>query len=140
MRTVTESLKKVFFPSEKRRGKGSRALRITLRTVHLLSFSVLYGGHWFGLPKTELVPWLWWTVLSGVGLIAVELWSGFDWIFQLSCALVCVKLCVLLLVPVFWGHRTALLTVVIVIGSVGSHMPGSLRHYYLFRERRQSPL
>ena len=132
MGAAAESLKRILFPPEKRRWKGSRALRVALRTVHLLSFSVLFGGHWFGLPKTELLPWLYWAVFSGAGLIAVELWTGFDWIFQLSCAFVCVKVLILLLIPMFWPHRAALMAAVIVIGSVGSHMSGQLRHFYLF--------
>ena len=129
------NLKKIFFPPEKRQLKGSRALRIALRTVHLLSFSVLFGGHWFGLPQAELVYWLHWAFFSGAGLIALELWAGFDWILQLAGSLVLVKLVILLLVPVFWDIRVALLATVMVIGSVGSHMPASLRHYHLFPAR-----
>ena len=135
MEFTAETLKRILFPLEKRRWKGSRALRVALRTVHLLSFSVLFGGHWFGLPQAELVPWLRWTIFSGAGLIAIELWTGFDWIFQLACAFVAVKIVLLLLIPVFWAHRVALMAVVIVIGSVGSHMPGPLRHFCLFPVR-----
>jgi len=109
-----------------------------MRTLHLLGFSVLFGGHWFGLPPAELAPWLRWTVLSGAGLIAVELWEGFDWLFQLACGLVFLKILILLLVPVFWSHRAVLLTAVMIIGSVGSHMPAPLRHFYLLPVRINS--
>ncbi|HAH32274.1 MAG TPA: hypothetical protein DCL44_08175 [Elusimicrobia bacterium] len=107
-------------------------MRIALRTVHLLSFSVLFGGHWFGLPRAELMPWLNWAVFSGVGLIALELWGSFDWAFQLAGSFVLAKLVLLALVPAFWDRRVTLLVAVMIIGSVGSHMPGSLRHFYLF--------
>ena len=129
------NLEKILFPAEKRKWKGSRALRITLRTVHLLSFSVLFGGHWFGLARAELMPWLYWTIFSGAGLIAFELWAGFDWVLQLAGGLVLAKLVVLVLVPVFWERRVALLAAVMVIGSVGSHMPASLRHFQWFPSR-----
>lgn len=120
--------KEILFPAEKRRWRGERAARIGLRTVHLLSFSVLFGGHVLGLPRAELSAWLHWTVLSGAGLMTLELWGGFDWILQLAGGLTLVKLAILGLTPVFWGYRIALLTIVVVIGSVGSHMPAALRH------------
>jgi len=127
-----ESLGKILFPAEKRRWKGSRAARIALRTAHLLSFSVLFGGHWFGLPRAELLPWLYWSIFSGVGLIALELWGSFAWTLQLAGVLVLVKLIILLLVPLFWEQRVALLAAVMIIGSAGSHMPAGLRHFRLF--------
>lgn len=110
-------------------------MRITLRTVHLLSFSVLFGGHWFGLPRAELMPCLYWAIFSGAGLIALELWAGFDWAFQLAGGMVLVKLVILALVPVFWERRVGMLAAVMVIGSVGSHMPASLRHFHFFPAR-----
>lgn len=127
-----KKLVEILFPPEKRRFRGSRALRIALRTAHLLSFSILFGGHWFGLPGAELIPWLHWTVFSGAGLIALELWGGFDWALRLAGALVFAKLILLALVPVFWESRGVLLAAVMVIGSVGSHMPASLRHLTLY--------
>ena len=130
-----ESLKKVLFPPEKRQWRGSRGVRIALRTAHLLSFSVLFGGHWFGLPRVELMPWLYWAIFSGAGLIALELWAGFDWALQLAGCLVLLKLVILALVPVFWEWRVALLAAVMVIGSVGSHMPASLRHFPIFAQK-----
>lgn len=126
-------------PAEERR-RGNRALRVVLRTVHLLGFSVLFGGHWFGLPRAELVPWLYCTVLSGAGLAALELRAGFDWVLQLAGGLVLAKLVLLALVPAFWELRVALLAAVMVLGSVGSHMPAALRHYYWFRSGSDSVL
>ena len=39
-------------------------------------------------------------------------------------------LAVLLFIPAFWEERVALLVLAMVIGSAGSHMPGTLRHFY----------
>jgi len=119
---------------EKRHSGVNRGIRIALRTAHILGFSILFGGHWFDLPREELVLWLYWTTFSGAGLMALDLRGGFSWILQLAGGLVLAKLLVLCLVPLFWEQRLALLTVVIIIGSVGSHMPGSLRHLYIFPE------
>jgi len=136
MKPVGNDLKGILFPLEKRKWRGSRAARITLRTIHLLSFSVLFGGHWFGLPRTELAVWLYLTVFTGAGLMTLELYSSFDWILQLAGTLVLLKLAILILTPVFWEHRIALLTIVMIIGSVGSHMPAALRHFYLLPFRQ----
>ena len=120
--------KEILFPPEKRQLRGGRAARIALRTVHLLCLSALFGGHLFGIPRAELAVWLHWTVFSGAGLIALELYGSFDWLLQVAGALVLVKLLILGLTPLFWEQRIALLTIVMVIGSVGSHMPSALRH------------
>jgi len=112
-------------------------LRIALRTVHILGFSVLLGGHWFNMPREALLPWLYWTIFSGAGLMGLELRAGFDWVLQLGGSMVLFKLAVLCLIPFFWDQRLALLLAVMVIGSVGSHMPGSLRHFPLFPVRKR---
>ena len=123
---------------EKRRSGGNRALRIALLTVHILGFSILLGGHWFNVPREALLPWLYCTVFSGAGLLGLELRTGFDWVLQLGGSMVLAKLVVLGLTPLFWEQRLALLLVVMVIGSIGSHMPGALRHFPLFHVRKRS--
>ncbi len=110
--------------------KKGRGLRILLRTLHIIGFSVLVGGHWFGVPRAGLEPWLYFSVLSGAGLMLLELRGGPDWFLQLAGGLTLLKLLVLALVPVFREHSGALLLLAVVIGSAGSHMPASLRHLY----------
>jgi hypothetical protein len=134
-----EQPENILFPPEKRRFKGGRFARITLRTLHLLSFSILFGGHVFGLPRAELSLWLYWTVLSGACLMALELWPGFDWLLQGAGCLVLVKLVILAFIPAVWEYRIALLTLVMIIGSIGSHMPSSLRHSRVLPLRRNPP-
>lgn len=129
----------IILPPEKRQPGWNRALRIALRTVHIMGFSVLFGGHWFNLPRETLTPWLYWTIFSGAGLMGLDLLAGFDWILQLAGSMTVAKLLLLCLIPFFWDHRLALLALVMVVGSVGSHMPGSLRHFYLFPVRK-SPM
>jgi hypothetical protein len=65
MTLIKKNLAAILFPPEKRRLKWGRAVRIALRTIHILAFSALFGGHWFGAPAAELLPWLYWTALSG---------------------------------------------------------------------------
>jgi len=128
---------KIVFPAEKR--PSGRALRIALRTVHILTFSILLGGYWFGVPRAELLHWLRWSVLSGAALMAVELRAGFDWLLQLAGGLTLAKLVLLGLIPVFPGQTRFLLLLAVVIGSVGSHLPSSLRHYRIIGPRQIEP-
>ncbi len=125
-------------PSEKRPLKGGRALRVTLRTAHIISFAVLFGGHWFGVPKAELLPWLYWSVFTGAGLMALELWGGLDWLLQLAGGFTLLKVALLCLVPVFPEQARILLLLAAAIGSVGSHMSAKLRHFNYVRFRKTS--
>ncbi|HBB68128.1 MAG TPA: hypothetical protein DCZ93_12725, partial [Elusimicrobia bacterium] len=94
-----------------------------------------FGGIWFGVPQAELMPWLRWSVLTGVGLMFLELRKGLDWFLQLAGGLTLVKLALLFLVPVFPDYNRFLLLLVISISSIGSHMPARLRHFnYIKRQ------
>ena len=124
------------FPEEKRR--SNRSLRVILRTLHIISFSVLFGGHWFEVPLPELLPWLYGSAFTGAGLMAYEAWAGPAWLAQLAGGFTLIKLALLCLVPVFPDYAPFLLLLVVAIASVGSHMPGFLRHYnYLERSPGQ---
>jgi len=122
---------------ENSKTKKSRALRVALRTVHIFSFSVLLGGHWFGIPRTELLPSLYWSVFSGTALMAFEARRGFEWFFKLAGGLTILKLGILSMVPVFWEHSRILLVLAVIIGSAGSHMNSSLRHLDLLPSRKK---
>lgn len=129
---------KAVFPGEKRPLKGGRRLRVTLRTAHIISFAVLFGGHWFGVPKAELLPWLYGSVFTGVGLLALEAWSDLNWFVQLAGGFTLVKLALLCLVPAFPEYTRALLLLAVAVGSVGSHMSARLRHFNYIRFRETS--
>jgi len=118
---------KTVFPDEKR--PSGRFFRVLLRTLHIISFSVFFGGIWFGVPQAELMTWLRWSVLTGAGLMVLELRKGLDWFVQLAGGLTLVKLALLFLVPVFPDYNRFLLLLAVSISSVGSHMPGQLRHF-----------
>lgn len=124
------------FPDSPRSLPGARAISIALRTSHLAAFGLLLGGHAFAADAGALLPYLSATILSGLGLVALEVYAvGFYWLFLGKGIVVLVKLALLLLVPVFWDARVALLLLVVVIASVGSHMPARYRHYSLLHRR-----
>jgi len=59
----------------------------------------------------------------------VELYGSCIWLVQGRGLLTFAKLALLALVPMFWAQRVWLLLAVVIIGSVGSHMPGLFRYY-----------
>ncbi len=131
-----ESFYRWFFPERMRFLPGARALSIALRTLHLVAFGVLLGGHTFAVDPEKLLLSLYLTILSGLGLIALEIYAvGLYWLVLGKGIMVLLKLALLLLIPFFWEARAPLLLLVVVIASVGSHMPARYRHYS-FLERR----
>jgi len=124
------------FPAEPRRLPGTRAISVVLRTLHLAAFGLLLGGHAFSVEAERLVAFLSLTVLSGLGLVALEIYAlGLYWFVLGKGIMVSVKLGLLLLIPFFWEARVILLLLVVCIASVGSHMPARFRHYSLAHNR-----
>jgi len=112
---------------------NARAWSILFRTLHLLAISILVGGHAFNAPADRLLPMLYLAIASGAGMAFIEAYPNWRALFQGWGILLFVKLALICAVPFAWSHRFAILVAVLVIGSVGSHMPKRLRHsWYLF--------
>lgn len=115
---------------------GPRGISVALRTLHLASFGILLGGHAFAIEADRLIPTFYLTLASGIGLMGVEVYmNGLQWFFLGKGASVLLKMAILLAVPLFWGHRVILLLLVVVVASVGSHMPSRYRHYSFLHGR-----
>lgn len=110
-------------------------LNILFRTAHIGVTSVLFGGHVFDVAKSELYTWLWLSILTGGILVAIEAYPRWRWFYQGRGAVVIAKMLLLCLIPWLWGYRVPILVVVIVIASVGSHMPARFRYYSFLHGR-----
>lgn len=113
----------------------ARACNISLRTAHLAVSGVLTGGHVFDIPRERLLPWLCATIVTGWILVLIEAFPRLRWCYQGRGLCVWLKLILLSLIPGFWDCRVSILFVVIVIASVGSHMPGRFRYYSVIHRR-----
>ncbi|NOX55800.1 MAG: hypothetical protein GXP27_15440 [Planctomycetes bacterium] len=111
-----------------------RAWNIAFRTIHIGVAGILCGGHVFNVPASRLHLWLWLTLASGAGLILVEAMSRPHWLLQARAAFVLLKLVLLLLIVPLWTARLWLLAMVIILASVGSHMPARFRYYSPFQQ------
>jgi hypothetical protein len=125
----------LLFPDPPRRVPGERAINIALRTAHLMTFGILLGGHVFDVAPQRLIPYLYLTIASGAGLIALELYRSCRWVYLLKGVLVGLKLILLVAAGVWWDQRVPLLLLVLLLGSVGSHLPARFRYYSVIHRR-----
>ncbi len=113
----------------------ARSWNIGTRTAHIAVTSVLVGGHLFGASKDDLFPWLCATILTGLLLVLIEAFPRWCWFYQGRGLFVIAKLLLLAAIPWAWDYRVPILFAVIVIASVGSHMPGRFRYYSIVHRR-----
>lgn len=109
----------------------ARAWSIAFRTVHIVAISILVGGHAFGAPADQLRPLLYGAIVSGVGMATIETYPSLQILHQGWGLLLFLKLALLCVVLIAWSYRLPILIAVMIIGSVGSHMPRKFRHYSL---------
>lgn len=121
----------LLFPEPPRRIPYERAVNVLFRSAHILTSGILLGGHVFDLPSHRLEGYLWATLASGAGLIALELFRSFRFVYLGQGAMVWAKLLLVLGAGYWWDERVALLALAAIVASVGAHMSGRYRHYSL---------
>ncbi len=112
-----------------------RVLNISLRTAHIGAMGVLLGGHAFDVNPERLHVILWLTIGTGFLLAAVEAGPRLLWFHQGRGLMTLGKLALLCAVPLAWDYRLSMLLAVVVIASVGSHMPARYRYYSVVYRR-----
>ena len=110
-----------------------RALNIILRTAHIGSMGVLLGGHAFDVASERLMLSLWLVIGTGLALAALEAGPRLLWFHQGRGVMTMTKLLLICAVPFAWEYRLPILLTVVVIASVGSHMPARFRYYSVLR-------
>jgi hypothetical protein len=110
----------------------SRPCNIALRTAHIGVTGVLFGGHIFGIGIDQLRTWSYAAILTGVMLMILEAFPDWRYVLEGRGFMVLAKVLLLCLIPWFWDARVPLLVLVIILGSVGSHMPRRYRHFAPF--------
>lgn len=106
-----------------------RWFRLTCRSLHLLTTSVLVGGHFFGMPSAELRPWLYGVVATGAGLMATDLLQGVGYLREVRGVTQLGKIALVAAVALLWDFRLFILFAIVLLSGVVSHMPGRYRYY-----------
>ena len=127
-------MQQVSLTTSKRPIPHARIWNIAFRTVHILAICMLVGGHAFNAPADQLRAFLYIAIASGIGMASVEAYPSFQSLFEGWGVLLFLKIAILCVVPFAWKYRFPLLIAVVIIGSVGSHMPKKLRHYSLLQK------
>ena len=112
-----------------------RWIKISLRTLHLLSVAGVGGGILFGLEKSLWLEYWWLAMVSGALMMLIDVISNPVWLVQVRGITVFVKLVLLILMVKFPAWDSALLMLIIIMSSVISHAPGKLRYYSVYHKK-----
>lgn len=86
----------------------------------------------FGAPLAPLRLLLYLSIIIGAAMCALEAYPNRHFFHEGWALLLWLKLALLTSVLVFWSARIPILIAVVVIASVGSHLPRTLRHWTPF--------
>jgi hypothetical protein len=114
---------------------STRVINILLRTAHIAAAGVLLGGHAFRVDPDRLLWSLGLTIGTGAALAAVEAGPRLLWFHQGRGLMTLGKLVLMAGVLVAWDWRLPILLAVVVLASVGSHMPARFRYYSVIYKR-----
>ena len=89
----------------------------------------------FGAPLPPLRLFLYLSIITGVAIGALEAYPKRRFFCEGWALLLWLKLALLMSVLLFWNARTFVLILVVVVASVGSHMPRALRHWMPFHNQ-----
>ena len=112
-----------------KRPAWTRSIDVVLRTVHVAVTSVLFGGAVCDVPFYQLFTWHHLAIGTGCALIASEIYHCRHWPYQGRGVMAIIHVGLLGLIHIRPDLLVPILTVVLVFGMVGSHMPKKLRYW-----------
>jgi hypothetical protein len=112
-----------------------RGIGIALRSAHIGTMALFVGGQAFAVDDASVRPWRALAVLTGAALLASEAARSRHWFYQGRGVITLAHVGALVLVFASPGLARPAIVVSLIIGSVGSHLPGSIRKWS-FRHRQ----
>jgi hypothetical protein len=128
-RPARSSLRALLFPEAPRHFAWARPAQLVLRSLHIAAMAMVVGALPFGAPFEALRLPILLTLASGVLLFAIDLARDLAILSQGSGVAVLLKLGLLGLGALQPADRLPWYLAATLVASVGSHMPGSWRHY-----------
>lgn len=113
-----------------------RIVNIILRTIHLIGLLGVGGNILFDVAPALVSPWLWLSVLSGTGLMALSIYTSRLFLIQLRGLTILIKTFLLILIVYTDGFDLELLIVITILSGLIAHAPGNVRYYSIFHGRR----
>lgn len=108
---------------------GQRWLNILLRGLHLVGIAGVAGGFLFELPDERWLGYWHLTLLSGVLLSALYVWTDASWLLKLKGQVILVKLALLALAFAYPGWSAEAFVLVILLSAFFAHAPDRVRSY-----------
>lgn len=121
--------------NEKRR-VWPKVADLFLRSCHIGTSSVLFGGIVWAVPYPRLSTWHHLAIATGIFLIILNIWRSRHWPYQGRGVAAWLHIGLVWLVHVWPAHALSMLVTALAFGVVGSHMPGALRHWSFVHRRR----
>lgn len=138
---MLETLHRRLFPSEIRSLPHRRLVLNSFRALHILCISLLLGGYFFNQPTDTLNSWYLGTVLSGLGLLMIDLYGSFILLFEVRGISVLMKIMLLLSLPLFSSQvQLWLLIGLVIFSSFVAHSTRKIRHRNLLSSVWQQKL
>lgn len=138
---VMQAMMRFLFPREMRPFPYRRPLLNLFRALHILCLGIYLGGLYFGQDMAMLSGWYYGIVISGLGLLLVDLYSSCMMLFEVRGITVLTKLIMLLSLPLFQVQvQIALLVLLIFLSSLVAHASRNLRHRNLLPASWQARL
>lgn len=119
----------LLLPKYPRKPPVPRPLQILVRTLHIVSMGMILGAIPFGGNAGNLRAWILAVVVSGILLLAIDLWKTCMCMVEGSGAGVILKLVLLGLGNLFPESRMGWYIAAAAVASFGSHMPSGWRHF-----------
>lgn len=117
------------------RASAERLVGITLRTAHIIVTSIYVGGRLWDVPPEKLRLWRDLTAATGAALLVSEARHSTNWPHQGRGLTTMAHIGALLPGQLEPQLAKASSVAAMVIGSVGSHLPRSLRKWSVLRGR-----
>ncbi len=128
-RPARRGLWALLFPAAPRRFPWARPTHLVLRSLHIAAMAMVVGALPFGAGYGALRLPILLTLLSGAALLAIDLARDGAVLTQGSGVAVLLKLALLGMGTLQPADRLPWYLAATLVASVGSHMPGSWRHF-----------
>ena len=121
---------------KKRRSGWEKGTDVLLRVAHVGATSVLFGGVVWGVSFGRLMPWHNLAIGTGAALIVAGICQSRHWPYQGRGLMALLHVGLLTLVHVRPDLLVPILSLVLIVGVVGSNMPGAMRHWSMLHRAR----
>jgi hypothetical protein len=109
---------------------------LALRSCHIGTSSVLFGGLVLAIPFARLSTWHGLAIATGSALIIFNISKCRHWPYQGRGVMAWLHVGLIGLIHLWQVQMIPILATALAVGVIGSHMPGFLRHWSFVHRRR----